>query len=162
MVSQVGIIHYRIAKAQHEGGSPNKRLGWSVPIDSFEVPKEVLFFFWPLVVRASLAGGWWEEWVISPSSAPSVPLPPWPLFIFLSAASTEDVRVRAGVGGRGTTGIAGEEPSLWAISKARRSGVFSSKPIPSEMLVPSWLKLNWVRCRGRCEVLEASLGSSYW
>ena len=72
--------------------------GWS-PLGSFEVPKEVLFFFWPLVVRASLAGGWWEEWVAFPSSAPSVPLPPCPLFIFLSAVSIEDACVGAGVGG---------------------------------------------------------------
>ena len=77
----------------------------------------------------------------SPSSAPSVLLPSWPLFLFLLVESTKDARVGAGVSGRGTTGTVGEEPVVWGVSKARRSVVFSSKPIPSRMLVPSWLEL---------------------
>jgi len=92
--------------------------------------------------------------MISPSSAPLGPLPPWPLFHFLSAASLENARIRVGVGGQGTIGM--------VISEARRSGVFSSNPIPSRILTPSWLMLNWARRKGWCEVLEASSGSSCW
>ena len=73
------------------------------PSEPLEVPKETLFFYWALVVRASLAGGCWERHVIFLSSAPSGPLPPCPLFVFWSATSLEDARVGARVGGQGTT-----------------------------------------------------------
>ena len=47
------------------------------------------------------------------------------------------------VGGRGTTGTTGEAPLAWVVSKASRSGVFSSSTIPLGVLVASWLVLVW-------------------
>ena len=122
---------------------------------------EALFFCWPLVVRASLARGWGEEWVTSPFSARLVPLPPWALFLFLSMVSTKDARIGAGMGGRGITPTIEEEPLVWAISKARRSGVFSPNPIPSRILALFWLVLSWTGHRVRLEVLGAFSRSSY-
>ena len=96
-----------------------------------------------------------------PSSAPLVPLPPCALFRFLFAVSTKEVRVGARLGGRVTTGTAREEPLAWAVSKARRSSIFSSNPMPSRMLVASWLALTFAGFRCGLEVLGASVGSSY-
>lgn len=61
------------------------------------------FFGCPLPVWASLEGGWSEDSVTSPSTAPSVSLTYWALFLFLSTASMDEMRVVAGVGGWGTT-----------------------------------------------------------
>lgn len=99
------------------------------------------FFYWALVVQASLDESYWEVRVISPSLVPSRPLPPWPIFLFFSTTSPEDTSVRAGVGSRGTTKIAGEAPLAWAVSNAKRFRVFSSNIIPSGILVSSWLVL---------------------
>ena len=77
----------------------------------------------------------------SPSLAPSVPLPPYAFFHFLSVAFMEKVRVEAGVGGWVATTTTGEEPPAWAVSRASKSGVFSSNPILSGMLVASWSTL---------------------
>ena len=87
------------------------------------------FFDCPFLVQASLAGGWWEDYVISPSSVPSALLPPWALFLFLSPTSAGDVCVVAGVGGRASTAITGEEPPAWVVRRASRCGVFSLKLI---------------------------------
>lgn len=56
-------------------------LGWSPP-SSLAVPVEEEFFCCPLPIRAFWAGGCWENWETSPSSAPLVPLPPWASSIF--------------------------------------------------------------------------------
>ena len=77
----------------------------------------------------------------SPSLAHSVPLFPCAFFHFLFAAFMEKVRVGAGVGGWVTTTTVGEEPPAWAVSRASKSGVFSSNPILSGMLVASWSTL---------------------
>lgn len=82
----------------------------------------------------------------STSSAPLVPLLPYALFRFLSAASTEEVHVRAGVGGQVATTIAGEELPTWAVSRVSKSRVFSSNPILSGMLVAFWSMLAYVGC----------------
>ena len=126
---------------------------------SLAIPTEV-FFCCPLPIRASLARGWCEDWVISPSSLPFGPLPPCTLFRFLSIASTEEVCVGVGVCGRVTTGTAGDEPPTWAVSKASRSRVFSSNPMPSMILVVSRLALTCAGFGHLREVIEASLGSS--
>ena len=60
---------------------------------------------------------------------PLAPLPHWAFFLFLSPASAVDVCMAVGVGGRVTTTTVGEEPTAWAISNARKSRVFSSKPM---------------------------------
>ena len=68
------------------------------------------------------------------TSASSRSLLSWSLFLFLAAISLKDARPRAGVGGRGATGIlgtTGDALPTWALSRAMRFGVFSSKPIPS-------------------------------
>ena len=83
----------------------------------------------------------------SPSSTPSMLLPPYDLFRFLSTASAKEVHFGVGVGGRGTAVTAEEEPPTWAVSRANRSGVFSSNPISSGILVVSWLVLTWVGCK---------------
>ena len=121
-------------------------LGWSPP-NSLKVRVKEAFFYGPFPIQASLAEGWWEDWVTSPSSTPSVPLPLYDLFCFLSVASAEEVHVGAGVGGRGTTATTEEEPPTWVVSRANRSGVFSSNPISSGILVASWLVLTWVGCK---------------
>lgn len=72
----------------------------------------------------------------------------------------EKVHVRVGVGGRVTTGTAGDKPLAWAVSEANRSGVFSSNPVPSGMFLASWLVLTCVGFRRLCEVLGASSGFS--
>ena len=105
---------------------------WSPPT-SLEVPVEANFFGCPFPFRASLAGGWWEDYVTSPSSIPSTFFPPWTLFLFLSLTFVGDACVMVEVGGQGTTAMAGEEPLAWAISRASRSGVFSSKPMSSKV-----------------------------
>ena len=77
----------------------------------------------------------------SSSSASSGPLPTWPIFVFLSAASQKDARPRVGVGGRGATGIigtTGDALPTWASNRAIRFRVFSSKPIPFDALGASW------------------------
>ena len=51
-----------------------------------------------------------------------------------------------GVGGQVTTAMVGEEPPIWAVSRASRSGVFFSNSILSGMLVASWSALT---CAGR-------------
>ena len=79
----------------------------------------------------------------------------------MSAASTEEVQVGAGVGGRVTTGTFGEEPLTWAMSNASRSGIFSSNPMPSGMFMASWLVLTCAGFKCGREVLGVSLGSSY-
>ena len=135
-------------------------LDWSPP--SLAVPAEI-FFYYPFPVWASLVGGWWEDWVTFLSSTPFRPLPPCAFFHFLSVASTEEVRVGVGVGvgGQVTTGMAGEEPPTWAVSKASRSGVFSSNPMSSGMFVAYWWALTCAGFRHWHEVLEVSLGSSH-
>lgn len=72
----------------------------------------------------------------SPSSAPSMPLLPCTLFLFLSATSTEDVRVATGVGGQGTIAMAREEPPEWAISRASKFGSSLQNPSLSECWSP--------------------------
>ena len=84
---------------------------WS-PSTSLKVSMEADFFGCPFPVRASLVEGWWEDCVTSPSSAPLTLLPPWALFLFLSLVSAEDVCITSGVGGRGTTTTAVEEPPV--------------------------------------------------
>ena len=100
--------------------------------------------------------------MISPSSVPSGLLSPWPLFLFFSVASLEDMHMGVGVGGWGTIGMAGEAPPVWVVSNTRRSGVFSSNTIPSGILTPFWLVLAWAGHRGRRKLPRASSWSSYW
>ena len=65
-----------------------------------------------------------------------------------------------GVSSRVTTGTVGEEPLAWAISKASKSRVFSSNPMPSGMFVASWLALTCVGFKHLHKVLGASSRSS--
>ena len=134
-------LNTRLLELRVNKGLQTEGLGGRSPSASLEVLVEAFFFSWPLIVQASLTGGWCEEWVTSLSLAPLVPLPPWALFLFLLAASTEDVHIAARVGGWGTTMIVGEKPPIWAINKAKRSRVFSSNPIPSGIWAPSLLVL---------------------
>ena len=62
------------------------------------------------------------------------------------------------MGGQGTTATAREEPSAWAVSKANKGGVFSSNPIPSGMLVASWLVLTWAGANSGKKYLERLRG----
>lgn len=66
-------------------------------------------------------------------SMPLALLPPWALFLILSSASVGDMFVVTGVGGHVTIATVGEEPLAWAMRKASRFGVFSSKPIAIEV-----------------------------
>ena len=118
-------------------GLQTKGLGVRSPSTSLKVPVEALFFCWPLLVRASLG--------------------PFPLLVY--GINERCVR-HSRSGWSGTTTTAGEEPLVWAVSRASRSGVFSLKPIPSGMLVSYWLELIWAGHSGRCEVLRASSRSS--
>ena len=68
----------------------------------------------------------------------------------------------AGVGGRGTTGTAGEVPPAWAVSNSNRSGVFSSSTMSSGMLISSWLVLSWAGGKHRWKGPGRSSGSSWW
>ena len=81
----------------------------------------------------------------SPFLAPSMPLPSYAFFRFLFAASMEEVCVGAGVGGRVNIATAREEPPAWAVNRASKSGVFSTNPILSGMLVAFWLALACAR-----------------
>ena len=64
------------------------------------------------------------------------------------------------VGARVTTSTVGEEPLAWAISKASKSRVFSSNPMPSGMFVASWLALTCVGFKHLHKVLGVSSRSS--
>ena len=98
--SRTGLLKLRVKM----GLQMEAFFGWFPPT-SLEVQVDVDFFDWPFSIRASLAGGWWEDCVISPSSMPSALLPPWALFLpfffffFWSLALAKDVCVLAGVGG---------------------------------------------------------------
>ena len=96
------------------------------------------------------------------SSTPSGPLPPCPLFVYLSAASPKDARVRTRVGGQGTTETTKEAPLVWAVSNASKSGVFSLSTIPLGVLASSRIVLMWVGGKRYCEGPGRSLGSSCW
>ena len=105
-------------------------LGWSPP-PSLEILMCAGFFGCLFPARASLVGGL----ETSPSSVSSEPLLPWPHFLFLFVASACDACIATRVGGWGVIATAGEEPSAWAVSRASKSGVFSSKPISAEVWV---------------------------
>ena len=153
--SITGLLELRV-----KGGLQVEGLGCCFPLEPLKDPNGALFFCCALDVWASLAGAYWEEWVIYPSSATLKPLPPWPHFLFLSAASPKDAHIGAGVGGWGTTRMTGKAPSTRAVSNAKKSGVFFLSTIPSWILVSSWLVLIWMGSKRRWEVLGRSLGSS--
>ena len=136
-----GKLHTSLKLASSRTGLPELRVKMGLQMKAFlscsppaslEVLMEVDFFNCPFTVRASLARGWWEDYVISLSSVPSALLPHWALFLFLSTASIGDVCV-AGLGGHVTADMAREEPPAWAMRRASRSRVFSSKPIAVEV-----------------------------
>ena len=71
--------------------------------------------------------------MISPSLVTLVLLPLWALFLFLSPMSAEDMCVVAGVSGRGTIATTRAKPPTWVVRRVNRSGVFSSKPMSTEV-----------------------------
>ena len=160
MVPQVGIVQHRTARAQCEQRSPDGRLGWPVSPSFFRGPKRDTFL---LLVPSCLGLFGWGlvrgmgDFSFLGTFSAFASLSHFSLFV--NGISRRCVHWDKS-GWSGYHRNSWSRAPMWAVSKARRSRVFSLKPIPSGILVLFWLELTWARRNGRCEVLEASSGSS--